>query len=285
VVHAFAALPPETASRMKCIVVGARYILPCRKELRRKATGLPSDRSDRFEIIDETGETAEYWLAADVFCCTSRIESYPRAIQEAMACNLPIITMPVFGIAEQIRPGINLADAETTDAAEDEAHGRDRSGDEIPDNLKRRESRMAKILEAQALLEERACADTAEAAAHRQTEGDQGIDAGLSAIAPETGRLEEGTQELQRAVAVAQKLDHARAGSGAVFGTFERRIASSINQGLPHLQAPLLPRPRLQGKSAAMCSSPSAIPRCRFRVTCMRGLPLTLGRAECQNRG
>jgi hypothetical protein len=47
-------------------------------------------------------------------------------------------------------------------------------------------------------------------AAHcRQTEGDQGIDVGLSAIAPETGRLEEGTQELQHAVAVAQKLDPA----------------------------------------------------------------------------
>jgi hypothetical protein len=83
-----------------------------------------------------------------------------------------------------------LADADTTDAAEDEAHGRDRSGDEIPDKLKRGESRMAKILEAKALLEERARADTAEDAAHRQTEGDQGIDVGLSAIAPETGRLE-----------------------------------------------------------------------------------------------
>jgi glycosyltransferase involved in cell wall biosynthesis len=71
------------------------------------AQELPSDRRDRFQIIDETGETAEYWLAADVFCCTSRIESYPRVIQEAMACNMPIITTPVFGIAEQIRPGIN----------------------------------------------------------------------------------------------------------------------------------------------------------------------------------
>ena len=31
-----------------------------------------------------------------------------------------------------------LAEAEATDAAEDEAHGRDRSGDELPDELKRR---------------------------------------------------------------------------------------------------------------------------------------------------
>jgi len=63
-----------------------------------------------------------------------------------------------------------LAEAEATDAAEDEAHGRDRSGDEIPDELKRRESRWAKILEAKALLEERARAEAAEDAARRQAE-------------------------------------------------------------------------------------------------------------------
>ncbi len=115
--HAFAALPPETASRMKCIVVGARDIFPYSQELRRKATELPADRRDRFKIIDDTRETAEYWLAADIFCCTSRIESYPRVIQEAMACNLPIITTPVFGIAEQIRPGINALTYEPGDVS------------------------------------------------------------------------------------------------------------------------------------------------------------------------
>ena len=60
-----------------------------------------------------------------------------------------------------------LAEAEATDAAEDEAQGRDRSGDELPDELKRRESRLAKILEAKVLLEERARAE----AARRETEG------------------------------------------------------------------------------------------------------------------
>ena len=49
-----------------------------------------------------------------------------------------------------------MAEAEATDAAEDETHGRDRRGDETPDELQRRESRLAKILEAKALLEERA---------------------------------------------------------------------------------------------------------------------------------
>src|SRR4029077_19274245 len=65
------------------------------------------------------------------------------------------------------------AEAEATDAAEDEVHGRDRSGDELPDELKRRESRLAKILEAKALLEERGGAEAAEEAAHRQAEGKQ----------------------------------------------------------------------------------------------------------------
>ena len=64
-----------------------------------------------------------------------------------------------------------LAEAEATDAAEDEAHGRDRSGDELPDELKRRESRLAKILEAKALLQERARAEAAEEAARSQAEG------------------------------------------------------------------------------------------------------------------
>jgi transposase len=64
-----------------------------------------------------------------------------------------------------------LAEAEATDAADDDAHGRDRSGDELPDELKRRESRLAKILEARALLEERARAEAAEEAARREAEG------------------------------------------------------------------------------------------------------------------
>ena len=64
-----------------------------------------------------------------------------------------------------------LAEAEATDAADDEAHGRDRSGDELPDELKRRESRLAKILEAKALLEERARAEAVEEAARREAEG------------------------------------------------------------------------------------------------------------------
>src|SRR5690242_12553210 len=49
-----------------------------------------------------------------------------------------------------------LAEAEATDAAEDAAHGPDRGGDELPEELARRQSRLAKIQQAKAMLEERA---------------------------------------------------------------------------------------------------------------------------------
>jgi transposase len=51
-----------------------------------------------------------------------------------------------------------LAQAESTDAAEDDLHGREARGDELPAELARRESRLAKIQEARKALEEQALA-------------------------------------------------------------------------------------------------------------------------------
>lgn len=105
--HAFKTLPVEVAARMRCVVVGARDSLAYCRELRDLAGRLPADRRDRFLIVDETGATARYWLAADVFCCSSRIESYPHVTQEAMAAGLPLVTTPVFGISEQVKESVN----------------------------------------------------------------------------------------------------------------------------------------------------------------------------------
>jgi transposase len=63
-----------------------------------------------------------------------------------------------------------LADAEATDDAEDLQHGPDRHGDELPDELARRQSRLAKIQQARKLLEERARIEATEEAARRQAE-------------------------------------------------------------------------------------------------------------------
>jgi transposase len=64
-----------------------------------------------------------------------------------------------------------LAEAEATDADEDAAHGPDRSGDELPEELARRQSRLARIRQAKAELEERARQGAVEEAARRQAEG------------------------------------------------------------------------------------------------------------------
>lgn len=63
-----------------------------------------------------------------------------------------------------------LAEAEATDKAEDIEHGPDRQGDELPDELARRQSRLAKIQGARKLLEERARIEATEEAARRQAE-------------------------------------------------------------------------------------------------------------------
>lgn len=64
-----------------------------------------------------------------------------------------------------------LAEAEAADETEDAAHGPGRRGDELPQELARRQSRLAKIQEAKALLEERARTEAAEEATRRQEEG------------------------------------------------------------------------------------------------------------------
>ena len=64
-----------------------------------------------------------------------------------------------------------LAEAQAADDAEDMEHGPDRHGDELPDQLTRRQSRLAKIQGARKLLEERAKLEAAEEAARRQAEG------------------------------------------------------------------------------------------------------------------
>jgi transposase len=49
-----------------------------------------------------------------------------------------------------------LTQAEATDAQEDTAYGRDRRGDELPEELRRRETRLTRIREAKRVLEKRA---------------------------------------------------------------------------------------------------------------------------------
>jgi len=105
-VKALSLLPDKWHNKIRCFIVGDRPSIYSNK-LADLVGQLPKDLRQRVTVVPETGETVKYYKAADIFVCTSRVESFPRVILEAMACDLPIVTSPVFGIKEQVRPGIN----------------------------------------------------------------------------------------------------------------------------------------------------------------------------------
>lgn len=105
-VRALREMQPETAERMRAFIVGDRAS-PYSSQLQVEIEKLPSGLRKRLSVIRETAEVAPYYRAADIALCTSRIESYPRIVLEGMACGLPIVATPVFGIREQVREKIN----------------------------------------------------------------------------------------------------------------------------------------------------------------------------------
>ncbi|MEG3895928.1 MULTISPECIES: glycosyltransferase [unclassified Microcoleus] len=105
-VKALSLLPDKWHNKIRCFIVGDRPSIYSNK-LAELVGELPEELRQRVTVVPETGETGKYYKAADIFVCTSRVESFPRVILEAMACDLPIVTSPVFGIKEQVRPGIN----------------------------------------------------------------------------------------------------------------------------------------------------------------------------------
>ena len=80
---------------------------PYSDQLHAEARALDRGLRARLAIVPETGKPYGYLQAADIALCCSRIESYPRVTLEAMALGLPLITTPAFGIAEQVRDGVN----------------------------------------------------------------------------------------------------------------------------------------------------------------------------------
>ncbi|WP_448570456.1 glycosyltransferase [Trichothermofontia sp.] len=105
-VNAIAQLPPDCLEQLHCYIVGDRpgeYS----QLLTAAVANLPEPIQAKITIVPETPDTAQYYQAADIFVCTSRVESYPRVILEAMFYGLPIVTTPVFGIKEQVKAGVN----------------------------------------------------------------------------------------------------------------------------------------------------------------------------------
>ncbi|MDR1396723.1 MAG: glycosyltransferase [Desulfarculales bacterium] len=103
ILEAFAALPEEKILGCRLGLVCGDIETPYKDEMRVRIAGLPGLIRERIDIVNNPGNIDHHYMAADIFVCTSRIESFPRVIQEAMACSLPIITTPVFGVVEQVR--------------------------------------------------------------------------------------------------------------------------------------------------------------------------------------
>ena len=58
---------------------------------------------DNLIVHPETTNYLRYYLAADIFACSSYEESSPRVVLEAMACRTPIIASAVQGVPELVR--------------------------------------------------------------------------------------------------------------------------------------------------------------------------------------
>ncbi len=71
--------------------------------------------AESFRLLPESDQALRVLAASDVFVCCSDNESYPRVVLEALALDKPIITTTVFGIAEQISPGMSALTFEPGD--------------------------------------------------------------------------------------------------------------------------------------------------------------------------
>jgi O-antigen biosynthesis protein len=105
-VRAVAMLPAGVRSALRIFIVGDRAS-EYSSSLHAEASALPLDLARRLTIVPETGDPYRYYQSADIAVCCSRLESYPRVILEAMAFGLPLVTTPVFGIAEQVHDQMN----------------------------------------------------------------------------------------------------------------------------------------------------------------------------------
>jgi GT2 family glycosyltransferase/glycosyltransferase involved in cell wall biosynthesis len=110
-IQAYNKLPAELREKTYVFLAGALAESDYVEELR-AAVG----HTENIVLAGHTDDPFLYYAASDISICTSRVESAPRVIVEAMACGLPIITTPVFGIPELVRNNVNALFYQVGDA-------------------------------------------------------------------------------------------------------------------------------------------------------------------------
>lgn len=73
-------------------------------------------------LVPETDSVWAYYRAADAFACTSHMETFSRAVLEAEAFGLPIISTPCCGLNEQVVWGANAMRFDFGDSSELATH-------------------------------------------------------------------------------------------------------------------------------------------------------------------
>ena len=105
----------KTRSDFACYLVGMRAGVPYADYVRELV------RRHRLEnvvhLVEETDEVWRFYRAADVFACTSYVETFSRAVLEAEAFGLPIVSTPCCGLSEQVFWGFNALQFDFGDAA------------------------------------------------------------------------------------------------------------------------------------------------------------------------
>lgn len=107
IVDAALSLPGSELARLRIFIVGALIEADYARRLAKVIDAAEPADAARIELVGPVDDMSLYYAAADIMACTSRIESAPRVLVEAMAFGLPIVTTPVFGIPEVVEGGVN----------------------------------------------------------------------------------------------------------------------------------------------------------------------------------
>jgi len=110
-----AALLARERRDFTCSLVGWRDGIPyadyVRELIARRGLG------DIVRLVPETDAIWAIYRSADAFVCTSHMETFSRAVLEAEAFGLPIVSTPVCGVSEQVFWNANALRFEFGDAA------------------------------------------------------------------------------------------------------------------------------------------------------------------------